>query len=128
MKKTFKIALCLLAGFVIGTVFAKLDFPGYKHVMVMLMKGEAKPIYINGDGGRQVLALTIMNHQQARDIEVRMDGAEIQSWYPPVVKMPFSRELLVEGGKFRGIEHGKRLPVFVAYNDNGEKRKIDIID
>jgi hypothetical protein len=129
VKLKFKTALCLLAGLAVGAALSKVEFPGYKHVMVMARKGaETKPIYIGAGGGRQVLALTVKDLTDSGDIEIRMDGAEIESWFPPVVRMPFNKDISFEDGKFTGAGPGKRLPVYVAFNDDGEKRKIEVID
>lgn len=129
MRRGLKIALFLIVGFAVGAAFARLNFPGFKHAVVTIGKGaESKPLYLNGTGGRQVLALSMKNLQKSRDIEIRMEGADIESWYPPVVRMPFNKRMSVQGGKFKGVEFGKRLPVYVVFNDSGENRKIEIID
>lgn len=128
VKRRLKIAFFSLAGLAVGAAFAKVDFPGFRHAVIPIRKGAAKPLYINGEGGRQVLALSMRNLQKSREIEIRMEGASIESWYPPVVTMPYNRGLSVEGGRFSGVEFGKRLPVYVAFNDNGEGRKIEIMD
>jgi hypothetical protein len=129
MRKLYRIPLCLLAGLAFGVAAANLHFTGYRHAMVTISRG-AKPetLSFRGSGGRQVLALTVKNMQPSRNIELRMQGAEIESWYPPVFTMPFARWMSVEGGKFRGVEFGKRLPVYVAFNDNGRSRSMEIID
>ncbi|MBI4689709.1 MAG: hypothetical protein HY754_05535 [Nitrospirae bacterium] len=129
MKRTIKVIIFLIAGFAAGTAIAKLSFPGYKHAMVTIKKAaESKPLYIGVDGGRYVLALSMKNLQRSKDIEIRMAGAEIHSWYPPVIRMPFSNPISFEAGRFKEVEFGKRLPVYVVFNDNGENRKIEIID
>lgn len=131
MKKFFKIALCSLAGLAVGVTFANLSSPGYKHGMVMLMPGkgaEAKPFYFNGNNGRQVLALSVKNHQRSKNIEFRMEGAEMQSWYPPVIRMPFSHGVSFDAGKFKGVDFNKSLPVYVVFDDDGTNRKLEIID
>lgn len=129
MKRAYKVALCLLAGLAFGAAAANLRLPGYKHATVTIAKGAGPAsLSLNGGGGRQVLALSIKNLQSARNIEIRMEGAEIESWYPPVFKMPFSRWMSVEGGKFKDVEFGRRLPVYVAFNDNGENRRMEIVD
>ncbi len=120
-----------MAGLAVGTAFANLKFPGYKHAMVMLMPGkraDAKPLYFAENGGRQVLMLSVKNHQRAKDIEFRMEGAEIRSSYPPVVTMPFSHALSFDAGKFTGVEFNKSFPVFIAFNDDGTNKKLEIID
>lgn len=128
MKQKYKTALCIIAGLAVGAAFSKVEFPGYKHVMAMVRKGaEAKPVYIGEGGGRQVLALTVKNLTDSKEIEIRMDGASIESWYPPVVAMPFSRVPSFEGGRFSDAA-GKRLPVYVTFNDDGGDRKIEIVD
>ncbi|MCC6346983.1 MAG: hypothetical protein IT388_07305, partial [Nitrospirales bacterium] len=68
------------------------------------------------------------NLREAREIEVRMEGAEIQSWYPPVVRMPFNKGISFESGKFSGVEPGRRIPVYVVFDDDGRDRKIEVID
>ncbi|MDI6744055.1 MAG: hypothetical protein QMD07_01640 [Thermodesulfovibrionales bacterium] len=87
-----------------------------------------KPIHISNYKGAQVIALSLKNLHHAKDIEVRMDGAAIQIWYPPVVKMPFSKWMEVDGGKFKGVAFGKRLPLYLSINGQGECKELEIID
>ncbi len=129
MKRAGKVICCSLAGLAFGAALANLKLPGYKHAMVTIAR-DAGPGYLslNGGGGRQVLALTMKNLQPSQEIEIRMRGAEIESWYPPVFKMPFSRWMSVDGGRFRGIEFGRGLPVYVSFNDTGGNGRLEIVD
>jgi hypothetical protein len=131
-KKDFKVKLkvvvYVIIGLVIGVAVAKLNFPGYKHAVVMIKRGSgSKPIRIDGNK-RQVLALTMKNLQKSKAIEIKMEGAEVQSWFPPVIRMPFFRNIGFETGRFKEVGSGRRLPVYVVFDDNGEHRKIEIID
>ncbi|MBZ0155337.1 MAG: hypothetical protein K8I29_03870 [Alphaproteobacteria bacterium] len=129
MKGVARAVFSLLVGLAVGTVFAKLSFPGYTHATVVIRKGGApKPLSLNGTGGRQVLALSMKNLQKSREIGIRMEGAEIQSWYPPVVRMPFNKGISFEEGIFSGVEPGKRIPVYIVFTDNGKNRKIEVVD
>lgn len=129
MKRKWKILFCALAGLAFGAALANLRLPGYRHATVTIAKGAGPgTLSLNGGGGRQVLALSMKNLQSSRDIEIRIPGAEIESWYPPVFRMPFSRWMSIEEGSFKGVEFGRRLPVYVAFNDNGKSRKMEIVD
>ena len=129
MKNTFRVVSCLLAGLATGTAFANLHLPGYKHAVVMVRKGAAATVlYIDGRGGRQVLALSLKNLQKSKEIELRMPGGKIESWYPPIFPLPFSRWITVAGGRFKGLQSGQRLPVYVVFDDTGENRKLDVLD
>lgn len=129
MRRAHKIVFSLLLGLAAGVGCAHLVFPGFQHAAVRIGKGAAeKPLFFNGNGGRQVFALSLKNLGEARDIEIRMEGGAIQSWYPPVVRMPFGKVIPFEGGKFRGVEPGRRVPVYVVFHDNGKNRKIEVVD
>lgn len=129
MRKFLKAAVFVFAGAAVGAAFANFKSPDYRHASVMLKEGvNPKPISIADHEGVQVIALSLKNLQHAKDIEVRMDGATIQSWYPPVVKMPFSKWMEVDGGKFRGVAFGKRLPLYLTINGKNGCGEIEIID
>ncbi len=126
-------ALFLIAGITIGIMFANFSSPDYRHASLILKEGiNPKPIHISDYKGTQVIALSLKNLQQAKDIEARMDGATIQSWYPPVVRMPFLKSVGVAGGRFKGVAFGQRLPLYLTvsgndFSDNGNK-EMEIID
>lgn len=129
MRKFFKGAVFVFAGIAVGAAFANFKSPDYRHASVMLKEGvNPKPINIANYDGTQVIALSLKNLQHAKDIEVRMEGATIQSWYPPVVKMPFYKWMDTEGGRFRGVAFGKRLPLYLTINGKGDCGEIEIID
>lgn len=125
----FKAALFVMSGIIVGALFAKFKTSDYHHAMLVLKKGaEARPLYVSRNDGRQVLALSLKNLQSSRDIEIRMAGADVQSWYPPVIKMPFRKWMEVEGGKFRGVDSGTRLPLYVISDSAVRCGDIEIID
>ena len=125
ISKFLKTSIFVAAGIAVGIAFAKFNVKDYRHASVSIKKGEVtKPIYISDYSGRQVLALSLKNLQRSQDIEIRADGAEIESWYPPVVRMPFTKWMEVEEGRFRGISFGKRLPLYLTINGkDGCKRR-----
>lgn len=128
-RSLFKVFFFVLAGIAVGVMFARFSVKDYRHVSVVLKEGATtKPININDYDGTQVIALSLKNLQHARDIEVRMEGATVQSWYPPTVKMPFARWMEIEGGKLRGVEFGKRLPLYLILSGKSECRQLEIID
>lgn len=127
-KKFFKTFLFVIAGIVIGTAFARFKVNDYRHASVVIKKGqEAKPLYINEYDGKQVLALSVKNLGYAKDIEIKMDGSLVQSYYQPVVKMPFW-DLYVDGGKFRGAAFGQRLPVYLTIDAGDDHKNLEVID
>ena len=66
-----------------GVMFAGFKVQDYQHASIVIRKEEAaKPLYVSDYKGRQVIALSMKNLQGARDIEIKMDGAVVQSWYP----------------------------------------------
>ena len=92
-----KAALFVLAGIFTGVMFAGFKVQDYQHASIVIRKEEAaKPLYVSDYKGRQVIALSMKNLQGARDIEIKMDGAVVQRWYPPVVKMPYNKWMDVE--------------------------------
>ncbi|MBM3237915.1 hypothetical protein FJZ31_16625 [Candidatus Poribacteria bacterium] len=124
----FRGILFVLAGITMGIAFAKFNVKDYRHASINLKKGvEAKPIYISNYDGKQVLAVSMKNFQKAKDIEIRMDGTAVQSWYPPVVRMPFWN-LDFEDGKFKEVVFGKRLPLYLIIDENTEHGRLEIID
>jgi len=128
-RKILSLALFVSAGIAIGALFANFRVPDYRHASVMLKGGvNPKPINIASYNGSQVIALSLKNLQHAKDIEVRMEGAVIQSWYPAVIRMPFREWMEVDGGKFRGVEFGKRLPLYLKINGRSGCKDLEIID
>lgn len=128
MRKFLKAAVFVIAGIAVGALFANFRSPDYRHASVILKEGvNPKPIHISNYKGAQVIALSLKNLQHAKDIEVRMEGATIQSWYPPAVKMPFSKWMEVDGGKFKGVSFGKRLPLYLTISGN-DCKELEIID
>lgn len=128
-KKTLSIVFFALTGIVIGALFANFRSPDYHHASVMLKDGvKSKPINISNYNGSQVIALSLKNLQHAKDIEVRMEGATIQSWYPPAIKMPFRKWMEVDGSKFKGVSFGKRLPLYLKINGQSECKELELID
>ena len=124
-----KAALFVLAGIFTGVMFAGFKVQDYQHASIVIGKGgAAKPLYVSDYRGRQVIALSIKNLQSARDIEIKMDGAVVQSWYPPVVKMPYNKWIDVEGGRFRGVDFGKRLPLYLIADNRKACDEIEIVD
>jgi hypothetical protein len=129
MRKFLKTAVFVFAGIAVGAAFANFRSPDYRHASVMLKKGvNPKPVNISDYAGAQVVALSLKNLQHIKNIEVRAEGAKIESWYPPVVKMPFGRWTEVDGGKFRGVEFGKRLPLYLTIDGQSACKDIEIID
>ncbi|MBI4686857.1 MAG: hypothetical protein HY756_03630 [Nitrospirae bacterium] len=129
MKRKFLGAFLFVAvGLAVGVMFAKFTAKDYKHASIAIKRGEkAKPLYINNYGGKQVLALSVKNLQHAKDIEVKADGIAIQSWYPPVVRMPFF-DIDFKGGRFSGVAFGKRLPLYLIFDDGMDHKDIEIIN
>lgn len=124
-----KAALFVLAGVFTGVMFAGFKVQDYQHASIVIRKGEAaKPLYISDYRGRQVIALSAKNLQSAKDIEIKMDGAVVQSWYPPAVKMPYNKWMDVEGGRFRGVDSGKRLPLYLIADNRKGCGEIEIVD
>lgn len=127
-RKILKIFVFVLAGITTGVMFARFTVKDFRHSSVVLkIDAGAKPIYINDYNGRQVLALSLRNLQNSKNIEVKMDGAVIQSWYPPVVRMPFYK-MNVERGRFEGVNYGKRLPLYLVLDETFEHGDLEIID
>lgn len=129
MRKFLKAAVFVIAGIAVGALFANFRSPDYRHASVILKEGvNPKPIHISNYNGRQVIALSVKNLHGAKDIELRLKDAEIQSWYPPVIKMPFGKWMEVDAGKFRGVEFGKRIPLYLTINGQSGCRELEIID
>ena len=64
-----------------------------------------------------------------RDIELRMEDATIQSWYPPVVRMPFGKWMEVDGGRFKGVGlRQKAFHLYLTINGQDGCRDIEVID
>lgn len=128
-KGYLKTSVFIAAGILTGTLFAAFKTPDYRHAMVAL-KGDktSRPISIGNYGGKQVLALTIKNLRRAGDVEIRMDGADIKSWFPPVVKMPFYKGIEAEGGRFREIKYGRRVPAYLTISNLPGCGEIGIYD
>ncbi|TAL26758.1 MAG: hypothetical protein EPN94_02545 [Nitrospirae bacterium] len=124
-----KIALFIFIGILTGLAFAGFRAGDYRHASIVIKKGEAaKPLYVGSYRGRQVIALSAKNLQSAKDIEIKMDGAVVQSWYPPVIKMPYSKWMNVEGGRFGGVDFGKRLPLYLIADNRKGCGEIEIVD
>ncbi len=127
--KYLRIALFTLAGIAVGVMFAGFKTRDFRHAMLVIKKDMvAKPLHISSAKGRQVLALSLKNLQSSRDIEIRMNNAAVQSWYPPVVRMPFTRWMEVEGGLFKGVDFGKRLPLYLIVDGSSDCNEMEIID
>lgn len=108
--------------------FARFSVNDYRHTSTVIKKDARQgPIYISGSKGRQVIALSVKNLEGAKDIEFRMDGAEIRSWYPPVVRMPFWK-MDIEGSIFRGVGQGRRLPLYLIFESSYEHGYLEIAD
>jgi hypothetical protein len=119
----------ILAGVLTGLIFARFKTPDFHHASLIITKGDPLKTLFAGDyDGRQALALSMKNLQKAKDIEIRVEGAEIQSWYPPVVKMPYYKWMGVEGGRFRGVDFGRRIPVYLVFDEKAAGREIEIFD
>jgi len=130
MHRSFlKTAFFVIAGIAIGIMFANFKVCDYRHASLVIKKDvKTKPLHISEYNGVQVIALSIKNLHGAKDIELRLKDAEMQSWYPPVIKMPFGKWMEVDGGKFRGMEFGKRIPLYLIINGPGSSRDLEIID
>ncbi|HAK89344.1 MAG: hypothetical protein A2077_04660 [Nitrospirae bacterium GWC2_46_6] len=129
MRKFLKTAVFVLAGIAVGALFANFKVHDYRHASLAIKKdADKKTLNISDYNGRQVIAISLKNLQHAKDIEVRMDGATIQSWYPPAVKMPFYKWMEIDGGKFKGVGFGKRLPLYLTINGQGGCKEMEIID
>ena len=131
MKRGLKIAIFVIAGLIAGVAFARLDLPGFRYAMVPVKKGaRLRPLYVGSAGGRRVLALSLKDLQGAGDIGIQADGALVQSWYPPVVRMPYGHSPDFRDGRFIGARSGEALPVYIVFGaDAGGKnksRKIEI--
>ena len=128
MNSLVKTILFILIGILTGVALARFKTEDYRHASVILKEGvNPKPIHISNYEGAQVIALSLKNLQHAKDIEVRMEGATIQSWYPPVVGMPFVKWAGVDGGRFKGVAFGKRLPLYLTISGN-DCKEMEIID
>lgn len=125
MRKGLRAALCALGGLAAGTGLAATKFPGYLHASVAL-DGPEKPLSIDG-GRRQFLALSVTGLQDTRELEVRMPGAEIGSWFPPAVRLPYGKAPAFSAGRFSGFGPDRRLPVYVGF-DGGSGASIDFVD
>ena len=124
-----KTALFVAAGIAVGIAFAKFRTDDFHHAMLVLKKGpEPKTLYVSRNDGRQVLALSVKNLQGAKDIEVKMAGARVQSWFPPVVPLPFRTWMDVDGGKLRGVEIGDRIPLYIISERAVKCGDMEIID
>lgn len=130
MYRSFlKIGLFVVTGIAIGIMFANFNVRDYRHASLVIKKDtKTKPLNISDYNGRQVIALSVKNLQGANDIEWRVKDTEIQSWYPPVIKMPFGKWMEVDGGKFRGVEFGKRIPLYLIINGRSGCSELEIID
>ncbi len=127
-RKFLSISLFVIAGLIVGIAFAKFTSKDYKHASIVIKRGEkAKPLYINNYEGKQVLALSVKNLQNAKDIEIKVDDIAIQSWYPPVVRMPFW-DLDFKDGKFSKAAFGKRLPLYLIIDGNVDHKDMEIIN
>lgn len=124
-----KTAFFVIAGIAIGVMFANFKVRDYSHASLVITKdAKTKPLHISDYNSRQVIALSVKNLHGARDIELRLNDAKLQSWYPPVIKMPFGKWMEVDGGKFRGVEFGKRIPLYLIINGQNGCQELEIID
>lgn len=124
-----KTAFFVIVGIAIGVMFASFKVRDYHHTSLVIKKdAKTKPLHISDYNGRQVIAISVKNLHGARDIELRLKDAEFQSWYPPVIKMPFGKWMEVDGGKFRGVEFGKRIPLYLIINGQSGCLELEIID
>ncbi|MCB4791471.1 MAG: hypothetical protein LHV68_06240 [Elusimicrobia bacterium] len=131
MQKKVKLATCILAGLAAGISAANLSLPGYKHASLILSensKSAVKPLYYKGSGGRQVLAVSVKNRLELKEIGFRMQGALMQSWLPPVVTMPFFKGASFDRENYSGIKRGQNLPLYIVFNDSPEKHTLEVID
>jgi len=130
MYRSFlKTAFFVIAGIAIGIMFANFKVRDYRHASLVIKKNaKTKPLHISDYNGRQVIAISVKNLHGARDIELRLKDAEFQSWYPPVIKMPFGKWMEVDGGKFREVEFGKRIPLYLIINGQSGSMELEIID
>ncbi|MBI3592896.1 MAG: hypothetical protein HY099_05395 [Nitrospirae bacterium] len=130
MYRSFlKTAFFVIAGIAIGVMFANFKVRDYHHTSLVIKKdAKTKPLHISDYNGAQVIALSVKNIHGAKDIELRLKDTEIQSWYPPVIKMPFGKWMEVDGGKFKGVEFGKRIPLYLIINGRSGCRELEIID
>ena len=125
MNRSSRIALCALGGLAAGAGLAGFKFPGYLHASVAL-NGPEKTLSIDGER-RQFLALSVTGLQATRELEVRMHGARIGSWFPPAVRLPYGDTPVFSAGKFSGFGPDRKLPVYVGF-DSGRCSAIDFVD
>lgn len=114
-------------GLMIGALLANFKSNDYRHTSLFLKtEGEIKPLPLNDFPGRQVIALSLKNLQPATDIRLQGEGISIQSWYPPVLPLPFRQWVAVAGGQtgeeFRvsGVRFGQRLPLYLIVDGSKE--------
>ena len=115
-------------GIGVGVVFANFRVPDYYHATVVLKEGgDSKPIYISENKGTKILALSVKNLQDSRDIEIKVTGGIIHSSYPPPVILPFRKWISVEGNVFRGLRYGMKLPLYVVLDGEGKSYELSFV-
>jgi len=120
--------LFILSGIAVGVAFARFSVKDYHHTSIVIKEDDRqRPVYMSDSKGRQVIALSVKNLTGKRDIGFRVEGAEIQSWYPPVVRMPFWN-IDVEGSIFRGVGQGRRLPLYLIFDTFNGHGYLEIFD
>ncbi|MBI5583717.1 MAG: hypothetical protein HY892_07820 [Deltaproteobacteria bacterium] len=103
------------AGIVIGILFAHFRPADFIHCSLDLdYHGDSKPLMIGKVEGRKVVALSVRNLQAAKDVRLRLDGAEISSTFPPPVVLPFRHWVSFKENTFRGLCYGQKFPLFIT--------------
>jgi hypothetical protein len=115
MSRRFQKILFIAVGVAVGVLFARFTTGDYLHGMIVLKENaKLKPLFMGKTPGKKTLALSIRNEQGSPDITITVKGGEVKSFYPPPVVLPFHKWIAVQGGAFRGLRHGMRLPLYVT--------------
>lgn len=117
----------LLLGLVVGSLFSNFRTADYLHVSVDLRPGSPpRPVVLREHAGRRVVAISLKNHLPQSDLELVAANGEIRSWLPPVLPLPFTRWPQFAGGSIRGMQFGRRLPLYLIMDGRDGCAELEI--
>lgn len=78
--------------------------------------GAAQPLYLKPGIGRKTLALTVKNLQDSPEVQILVEGGEIQSASPPPMVLPFTTTKwpALQGATMTGLRPGMKVPLYIA--------------
>lgn len=108
---------CMVLGLAVGAGSAQFMPPQFVHGSVMLKEnGAAQPLFLKPGIGRKTLALTVKNLQDSAEVQIQVEGGEIQSASPPPMGLPFTTTQwpVLQGATMTGLRPGMKIPLYIA--------------